>query len=368
MPIPVLGYQTPGSQSSRSSFTVLERVLYSALGVVLPVVCFVIAFRGYPPEPDWQKGGWDRYLLFVPDGRVGFPFYPLLIYSMSALCLLVYRPGLSRLLAVRLGLYAGIVMSLQYTYIQALAFEPQIVLALLVGLATNFILLGFLKLLERIPRIPIVLIAVTVALVSVAVIVATRFTLAGIVILIFAPAWCAGVYVKATLVARRLHREAGATPAGPAALIASWLAWLSAYAAAWKWSIINAVAYYATLPPTHSGCYIATAAAAGHPGFVGSTAVRAADGSVFRVNAQLRRLKCVEIALAAAWPAGHRRIRRAYDFAGPPLARIIALHPLLADLAFAGLKPFEWIAFGLLATAAPEVRRAACTLYSPTRP
>jgi hypothetical protein len=143
----------------------------------------------------------------------------------------------------------------------------------------------------------------------------------------------------------------------------AWTTWLASYAVAWKWSITNAVALYAALPTAAPGCYIATAAASGHTKFVGSAPVRTADGSTFPANLQLRRLKCVELAVASICPVGHRFIRRIYDRIGPPLARLIAPHPLLADLAFAILKPLELLTFGLLITCAPEVRLKMNGLY-----
>jgi hypothetical protein len=186
------------------------------------------------------------------------------------------------------------------------------------------------------------------------------FFVVGFVCVILAPAWCVGVYVRATLLAMRANRgdERRSTP-----LIFGWIAWIGAYAVAWKLSVTNALAMYAALPAQAPHCYIATAAAAGHRRFVGSALVHAADGSIFPANQQLRRLKCVEIAVAAACPRLHRLIRRIYDRSGPPLARMIAPRPLAADIAFALLKPIEWIAFGLLILMAPDARATARRLY-----
>lgn len=84
---------------------------------------------------------------------------------------------------------------------------------------------------------------------------------------------------------------------------------------------------------------------------------------LFLASWQLRRLKCVEIALAAICPAAHRSIRLVYDFIGPPLARVIGVHPLLADLTFVALIPMEWITYGLLIVAVPQVRPFAHQIY-----
>lgn len=382
MTLPTLDYQAPGLTVRRSSFSMLEKICLIALGVVLPLICFVLASRDYPLEPDWQKGG-DSYIAFLPDGRAGFPFYPLLVFSMVALCLLVFRPAFSRLFAVRLGLLGGIVLGLQYTWIQAFAMgDPHIaidgkcVLLVTIGLGSNFILLGMLKAMERIPgRVLAIIAAVGASMVVALTLAASRARVGRIAglgeiflaCLAIAPAWSAGVYTKAYLVAKRLHREEYASQPNRRRAVAGCSVWLIAYATAWRWSVANALAMYAALPTSHPGCYIATAAAAGHPHFVRSTAIRAADGTVFRANAQLRRFKCAEIALATLAPTVHRKLRRAYDFAGPRLARIIAWHPLLADIAFATLKPLEWVAFASLIAVVPEGRHLARDVFPVSR-
>jgi hypothetical protein len=383
MPTPVSNYLGSGARS-RFAITLLEKVVWLALGVLLPLVCFGIAAPHYPSEPEWQKGGWGRYIAFIPDGRAGFPFYPLLIYSMVSLFMLVIRPASSRLVVVRLGLYTGIVLGLQYTVIQAAALsdsptalDSKFICLLVISLASNLVLVGILKVLQRIPKMRPALLAVVAAITIAAMVISgfiargiigvgRPFAIAAVLLLLVAPAWSVGIYAWAAFVARRLHRQSSGEHSGAAVRIASWIGWLIAYTAAWKWSITNAVAMYAALPTSAPGCYVATAATNGHPTFVGSTAVRAADGSVFHANLQLRRLKCVEIALMTVCPLGHRRVRRLYDFLGPRLADVISVHPTLADIAFALLKPVEWIAFGLLIAWVPQVRALAKTLYRQT--
>lgn len=381
MSTPVLEYHSPNTQSSKPLISRLEKCVLIALGVVLPLICFAIASHQYLLTPEWQSGEWNRYILFIPDGRAGFPFYPLLIYCMVALCVFVARPVSSHSLAVRLGLYTGIILALQYTLIQASAFQWYGMAGAAIGLASNFLVLGILKVFELIPRRIMIYIAVGLAgiitLLILASVIGGRLPLApvnslvglplgaGIASLALAPAWCTGVYTRATLLALRSNQNSDQKSPALATFIA-WIPWLGGYASAWKLSITNAIALYAALPPSAPGCYIATAAAAGHRRFVGSTLTRAGDGAIYPANQQLRRLKCVEIAIAVVCPNVHRLIRRIYDYLGPPLARRIAPHPLVADIAYAILKPVEWASFGLLIAIAPGVRVTISNLY-PTR-
>jgi len=71
----------------------------------------------------------------------------------------------------------------------------------------------------------------------------------------------------------------------------------------------------------------------------------------------------VEIAIHSVCPLGHRAIRRIYDNAGPPFSRLIAMHPVIADIAFVLLKPIEWLLFGSLIVVVPEVRAAIQRVY-----
>jgi hypothetical protein len=122
------------------------------------------------------------------------------------------------------------------------------------------------------------------------------------------------------------------------------MTWLAAYFAAWRFAVHSAVKAYAALPvdPPNHACYIATAAAAGHPRLVRSYEIVTASGEMRRINSQLATLKCGELALRQSLPRVHHVLRRIYDRVGPPLARRIR-NPWLADIAYLTLKPLEWM-------------------------
>ena len=95
---------------------------------------------------------------------------------------------------------------------------------------------------------------------------------------------------------------------------------------------------YSKLPLTDPACYVCSAAAHGHPGWVRSMPVGPAG---IRVNGQLRRLKFLEFALMAAFPTGHRMLRLIYDRIGPPLASVCRRNRWFADATFCMLVPIE---------------------------
>jgi hypothetical protein len=139
-------------------------------------------------------------------------------------------------------------------------------------------------------------------------------------------------------------------------------AWLAAYAYALRFNILKMYELYAALPPQPPDCYIATAAAKGHPGIVGSQSVQLENGKSMRVNRQLQRLKAAEIAIMAVTPTGHRWMRFVYDVLGKKLAAHIQ-NPLLADVAFLLLIPVEWISFFVLKLFIPEIQTISDRMY-----
>ena len=90
-----------------------------------------------------------------------------------------------------------------------------------------------------------------------------------------------------------------------------------------------------------------------HPKFVRSRRVLLADGRSIQVSDQLQTFKCAELALMAVSPGIHARVRRLYDVIGSRLARSIQ-HPVLADMAYLALKPFEWLTGFILKRLVPS--------------
>jgi hypothetical protein len=138
-------------------------------------------------------------------------------------------------------------------------------------------------------------------------------------------------------------------------------AWLSAYTFALRFNILKMFELYNSLP-TEPPCYIATAAAKGHPRFVGTQTIQMSNGKSMQVNRQLQRLKAVEIAIMAVSGTGHRWMRSVYDVVGKRLATYIQ-NPILADVAFVLLIPIEWVSFFVLKLIIPESQSISERLY-----
>lgn len=353
---PILDYYTPTrAVLPRAPISWPERIAYIALGILLPIVCFgfTLALGPRPPlGPEWQSGRWFDLAAMMLSGHVAWPFFPFLLYPMVSLGWLVVRPRqAAQRFLVRMGLYSGIVLAMQFAVIEAIALATPpaplswgtsgaVIAALVASAALCAAGLAF----DRWLWPPLVrhlqgrrgLIAIWIA-VAVALSIPSAGAIIGIV-LIGAPCWTMGIYLLASI---RLGQLSERKPNHWLWLLS--LGWAGAYGAAWRTSVHLAISEYAKLPTQPPSCYIATAAAHGHRRWVGARDILLDDKTCIRVNHQLRRLKAAEIALRTVWPAGHRCVRRVYDLLGSALARRIA-RPWLADAAYLLLKPAEGLA------------------------
>ena len=131
------------------------------------------------------------------------------------------------------------------------------------------------------------------------------------------------------------------------------LTWLTGLATTVAAKVLLAFQHYASLadqPPDN--CFIVSAAATGHRRLVGRRA--GADGRID--NLQLRRFRALEGRLRTGCPALHARLRRVYNRLAPPVARVVAANPLLADATYLALKPLEWLAAMVLHARSPSAR------------
>ena len=342
------------------------RVLYFLVCVVLPVGCFIAS----PVlRPEWQNGQFSAYVTLLLDPQAALGFFPFLIYADVCLLLLLVAPErFAPRFWVRFGIYSGVLLALQYLLLVALGLGIGAAIAeavffglfgfqhwlktkfkrrgvqffwLLIGLAwmglsfwrgLDWNTLSFSDLLRSLGNSLVSLPLYTLA--------AILFVTPGCCLLIFASTALKLIKSHETHLFLPLSRSLG------------WLAWLAGLTAAWRFSILKMFEIYASLPPTPPDCYIATAAARGHRGFVRSQAVTHPHGQLW-VNPQLQTLKCAELALLALAPRLHRPLREFYDLAGKALARRLT-NPWLADLAYLTLKPFEWLAKRILKAILPE--------------
>ncbi|MBE7534253.1 MAG: hypothetical protein HS124_00740 [Anaerolineales bacterium] len=321
------------------------KIFYAVFLLIIPAFSFwaVAAIK-----PEWQSGDRDAYvpLLMLPEAAVFF----LILIAYSIVCYLLLLLGGDRFVkffAVRLGVYTGVALALQYTILLGLYLfaSPSSFAILLV-----WFLPLYLPKLYRVEIVKTVLSyirpwMIAVFLIAYAVIVAfirdqafTPLFLAFLGLIASGPFWSFLMATQASLWLLKYHETNLTLMRGLGVT-----AWVAAYFAAWRYDILKMYELYAQLPPVPPDCYIATAAAQGHANFVGSKTVQLANGKSMRVNHQLQIFKRAEFALLAVAPQVHKPLRKMYDFIGKPLARMIR-YPLVADAAYLSLKPFEWTA------------------------
>jgi len=343
------------------------KVAHLFAGVALPIACFSLNFW-VMGKPSYRSGNpWDFAVLFLR-GEAAFVFYPLLALSMAAMGVAVFRfEAAARSFPVRLGVYLGVPLALQYSVamftflLLAAVLVPVVVL---LPLGARWLLLWLL----RTRRIDSPWAPVAVAVMSVLAIGGTvwirrpaEFWFGLLIVLLgCAPLWS---LVSYSLMSLRLFRSARRVGLGSRHRRA-WLGgWLAAYAASLVAAVERTIAEYAKLPTKDpADCYVATAAALGHPWFVKSVPVAMRTGGTMLVNDQLRTLKCAEVALEAVAPRLHRAVRGVYDLIGPVFARML-VHPVLADAAYLALKPFEWLARVATRCIVPDIDELARKVY-----
>jgi hypothetical protein len=335
-------------------------------GVVIPIASFIVAWFGCPLSPTWQdNSGYDLIVLQL-EGKVTWPFFPVLAYSICCLVLATIAPsrfGSRRL--VRLGIHSGIILAAQYTIIMGIALSPDAVGFLIAigvaGVVPVGLVIGFRALVRHLrPRLLwmiVVIMAVGGVITSQLFRIHWRSLAEAFYFIVGAgPLWALVAY---SYMSSKVLRSGPEMTDDEHKFAAAWpFCWFAGYLLTWRLAIYTAAKFYHALPTAAPGCYVCTAAARGHARFVGARAIRCGDGSVVRVNDQLRHLKLAELALIAVLPRVHRLLRRIYDRIGPVAAARLR-HPFAADLAYLSLKPIEWISLAALCLIIKDPARVA---------
>jgi len=357
--------QPTTSTVNPSSFPLsfLQRLLYGFFVVVMPFVNFAFVKL---LKPDWQSGRLPDYINLFLSPESSFLFFPLLAYSVVCyILLLINSDRYAGSFIVRFGIYTGIFLALQYSVLTILAvesssssffillayFSPFIMSKLYFWLTTRWkaslvrnITLGL--------GITILFIAMIAWETPFAPFIFIAFFLGAV-----APFWSFLISGQVALWLLKNHESKFTLIRGLGIA-----AWLSAYVYALRFDILKMYELYAALPTQPPNCYIATAAANGHPHIVCSQSVNLKNGILMQVNPQLQRLKVAELALMAIAPSLHKRIRKMYDVSGKRLATHIQ-NPLLADVAFLLLVPVEWVSFAILKFIIPEIEIISKKMY-----
>jgi len=337
------------------------RVLYGLFVTLLPAFSF---WATDLLKPEWQTGELSSYIILLLFPQASVLFFPLLAYSIICYLLLLCVPTrFSLSFVVRAGIYTGVLLALHYSIVVLIYALNSYIYAL----APIWIFPFVYSLIYRwaVSKWTAVKVnKVLFLLISGALLIATLMTRSGVLVLVLialtmaAPFWSFLLALRATIWLYKNYETKLTLSRGLGLAV-----WVSAYIAAWRFDILKMYELYAALPPQPPpDCYIATAAARGHPQFVRTRTVQCADGKSMQVNAQLQVLKCAELVLLAIYPHWHRSLRKVYDKLGKPLAYRIQ-NPFMADVAYLFLKPCEWLARAVLKNIVPEIDSIAREIY-----
>ena len=344
------------------------KLVYGLFIVVMPILAF---WSTELFKPEWQTGEFSDYLILLLFPEASLLFFILLVYSIASYCLLLIDlVRYSQIHLIRLGIYTGVLLALQYSILSGLFFfkDPNNSLnslyLMVLWLSPTFIpkIYRFLVKKWGAKAVNVTLLTLMVVIFLISTIIARSplfplfFVLAGLTVA--APFWCFLMTLRAAIWLLKKYELKLTFPRG-----LGLTTWMAAYVAAWRFDILKMYELYAALPPEPPpDCYIATAAARGHPRLVGSWLVQCRNGETLQVNKQLQVLKCAELALMAVNPHLHKWLRELYDRLGMPLARKIR-DPFMADLAYLLLIPWECMAGLLLKYIVPEIGSISKNMY-----
>ncbi|MCA9216346.1 MAG: hypothetical protein KDB27_24930 [Planctomycetales bacterium] len=334
-----------GERNSR-----LRRFKFFVTGVAIPLICLLCSemLMSTPTQP-WQSGELEHHMVLLLVWPANGPFLPLILYSAVCMAWWTIKPNSAERLIVRFGIYTGVILSIHFLVVLAVATStlPMILIAAPIyafGLATVAFTVSYLW--RRGKRFSIKHLIGLTAIVGIVAALARRDpqiqrTLMGTIAsvtfaLVAGPMLNLVTYIRAAIEVRRSGTN------GQRLLVFSGIAWLVAWAGAWRASIELMFIEYAKLPTTNPNCYVSSAAAHGHRRFVG-----AAIQNGTTANMQMCRLKLLEFGLRAASPLLHRSIRETYDMYGPLLAKTCRQNVWFADTTYLLLKPIEYIAVGI---------------------
>ncbi len=339
------------------------RVLYGLFVTILPIFSFSMI---HVVKPEWQSGKLSAYVTLFLFPEASLFILPLLAYSIFCyLAFLINPAGFAPKFLIRFGIYSGVLLALHFSIAVLLSLELSPFL-LILGFAWaaplivskvhpwavknwNMQLLGILF-------VSFLAVLVLINMIVTRNIFSPFFT-ALVFLVIVAPFWSFLLSAQAAIWLVKNHESKFTLFRG-----FSMGLWLAAYIGALRFNILKMYELYAALPPQPPNCYIATAAAQGHPHIVGSYSVRLENGNFIQVSPQLQHLKAAELAIMGISPALHKLIRSIYDVVGKKLAVRIQ-NPLLADIAFLLLRPVEWISLITLKLIVPEIDVISRKMY-----
>lgn len=318
---------------------VAGRLLYAFVTIATPAFGFVMA-QDNIWGPDWQYG-FRAYVELLLQNEINIYFVPFLLYGVVSMTLMLIAPNrFAPRLWVRFGIYTGTFLVVHYIILMLMTGMLLVALAMgvpaLIGL---FLLYKGYRFAERKWGKQVVVSGTAVFLLIGSLLAISFDFWDSLILSPLLAIWMAG-FVLILPMTLHLSWKLWRTYEMPETWSNSFKfgsgIWLGGYLFQWVNALGRMQILYNELPTAAPDCYIATAAANGHASVVGSQQM----GQVM-VNRQLQTLKAAEMLLMVLFPQAHRWVRRVYDVYGRQLAQKLT-HPLLADLAYLTLKPFEW--------------------------
>ena len=344
-----------------------QRAVIWIYGVAMPIICHLFTLEGPPYAPEWQSGHLKAKLAFVLCAECGWPMYPILGFALVCLAMVMIEPRNASKSWVRFGVFSGVPVTAWYLYAFAGSISEAFgllfagIFGVLIAVGLDW---GYKALCKehgqwtviRTGGMLLLLIIFLLCLVS-----QGLFLLIPVAAsLVFATPFAFFIYLAMSVQIFRAYQFDRFSIAELLGVVT----WLGALLGALRATITMSIAEYSKLPlEPPEGCYIATAAAKGHPAIVGSEQLPAIRGEPVMVNQQLTTFKIAELALRAVSPAMHRVLRFLYNRIGPRVAANLG-SPILASLAYLSLKPAEWLCRFLLRVAlGDKALQRASTLY-----
>ena len=90
------------------------RFLYAFVTIITPAIAFTMHHSSPVGMAEWQSGT-DAYLEILLGGDINQMFYPFILYAIASMILLLIAPQrFAPYFAVRLGIYTGTILVVQY--------------------------------------------------------------------------------------------------------------------------------------------------------------------------------------------------------------------------------------------------------------
>ena len=339
------------------------RIAMIGFGIVLPILCNLVAVGGSPFGPEWQSGLLEDKLGYVLSANCGWPMYPLLGFAMLSLGMLIADEQRAAKSWIRFGLFTGVPVTAWYLVVFSLTTGggiPGMFVLLLVAGIGALAVFGFSAGCRAVKRMSDIAQAVFWIFTIIFFGVLVFFPLILIFSLIYL-ATPAAFWVYLLMSIRTLKRN---DLRFSIVEMLVGMTWVGVFFGAIRAIVANSLAEYSKLPlEPPEGCYIVTAAAKGYPAIVGSRRLPAVSGKTMFVNQQLTTFKIAELSLRAISPKVHHCFRFLYNRIGPFVA-VRLCNPILATLAYISLKPAEWFCHLVLRIVlGRHTLRRACNLY-----